>query len=166
MANPDFELETELEARIVLASEFASMGLDGNGHDLSGNEGVETVRLDAFVQEPLMAPPTELLVSMDITESTAPPVASTSGKQPFLPLAPLPPMLSPLLCPHRTFLACLILTSKFLQDRSYSNKVWAKLAGVPPREIDRRSARMVTLGWQASVDTDRTWGQPHCGEMP
>ncbi|KAI0092927.1 hypothetical protein BDW22DRAFT_1300333, partial [Trametopsis cervina] len=40
-------------------------------------------------------------------------------------------------CPRRTFLACLILASKFLQDRSYSNKAWAKLAGLPPREIGR-----------------------------
>ncbi|KAI0329431.1 hypothetical protein GY45DRAFT_1229632, partial [Cubamyces sp. BRFM 1775] len=40
-------------------------------------------------------------------------------------------------CPRRTFLACLILASKFMQDRSYSNRAWAKLAGLPPREIGR-----------------------------
>lgn len=48
MANPDFELEVELEARIVLASEFAPLSLNGNEHDSSGNEGIETVRPDAF----------------------------------------------------------------------------------------------------------------------
>ncbi|CCM01483.1 uncharacterized protein FIBRA_03537 [Fibroporia radiculosa] len=53
------------------------------------------------------------------------------------PLPPLPPLPSPLLCPRRTFLACLILASKFMQDRSYSNRAWAKLAGLPPREIGR-----------------------------
>ncbi|KAI0743553.1 hypothetical protein C8Q80DRAFT_1106979 [Daedaleopsis nitida] len=52
-------------------------------------------------------------------------------------LPPLPPLPSPLCCPRRTFLACLILASKFMQDRSYSNRAWAKLAGLPPREIGR-----------------------------
>ncbi|KAJ3006716.1 hypothetical protein NUW54_g3828 [Trametes sanguinea] len=47
----------------------------------------------------------------------------------------LPPLPSPLCCPHRTFLACLILASKFTQDHSYSNRAWAKLAGLPPREV-------------------------------
>lgn len=48
------------------------------------------------------------------------------------PLAP-----SPLLCPRRTFLASLILASKFLQDRCYSNRAWAKLSGLSPREVGR-----------------------------
>ena len=33
--------------------------------------------------------------------------------------------------------APLILASKFLQDRCYSNLAWAKLSGLPPREIGR-----------------------------
>ena len=37
--------------------------------------------------------------------------------------------LSHLLCPHRTFLASVILASKFLQDKCYSNCAWAKLSG-------------------------------------
>ncbi|KAF8650433.1 hypothetical protein AX16_005236 [Volvariella volvacea WC 439] len=45
--------------------------------------------------------------------------------------------LSPLLCPRRTFLASLILASKFMQDKCYSNRAWAKLSGLPPREISR-----------------------------
>lgn len=52
-------------------------------------------------------------------------------------LPPLPPLPSPLLCPRRTFLASLILASKFVQDRCYSNRAWAKLSGLPPREIGR-----------------------------
>ena len=44
---------------------------------------------------------------------------------------------SPLLCPRRTFLASLILASKFLQDRCYSNRAWAKLSGLSPREVGR-----------------------------
>ena len=53
------------------------------------------------------------------------------------PLLPLPSLPSPLLCPRRTFLAYLILASKFMQDRSYSNRAWAKLVGLSPREISR-----------------------------
>jgi hypothetical protein len=58
-------------------------------------------------------------------------------KVPSGPLPPLAPLPSPLLCPRRTFLASLILASKFTQDRCYSNKAWAKLSGLPPREIGR-----------------------------
>lgn len=47
------------------------------------------------------------------------------------------PLPSPLLCPRRAFLACLILASKFTQDKCYSNRAWAKLSGLPPREIGR-----------------------------
>lgn len=48
-------------------------------------------------------------------------------------MAPKPT--SPLLCPRRTFLTTLILASKFSQDKCYSNCAWAKLSGLPPREI-------------------------------
>ena len=51
-------------------------------------------------------------------------------------LPPLLPLPSPLCCPRRTFLPCLILVLKLMQDRSYSNRAWAKLAGLPPREIE------------------------------
>jgi PHO85 cyclin-5 len=51
--------------------------------------------------------------------------------------SPERPLSSPLLCPRRTFLASLILASKFLQDRCYSNRAWAKLSGLSPREIGR-----------------------------
>ena len=51
--------------------------------------------------------------------------------------APEPLVPSPLLCPRRTFLASLILASKFLQDRCYSNRAWAKLSGLSPREVGR-----------------------------
>ena len=44
---------------------------------------------------------------------------------------------SPLLCPRRSFLAALILASKFMQDKCYSNRAWAKLSGLSPREIGR-----------------------------
>ncbi|EJD52385.1 hypothetical protein AURDEDRAFT_111113 [Auricularia subglabra TFB-10046 SS5] len=49
----------------------------------------------------------------------------------------VPALPSPLLCPRRTFLASILLASKFLQDRSYSNKAWAKLTGLAAREVGR-----------------------------
>ena len=58
-------------------------------------------------------------------------------KIPSGPLPPLAPLASPLLYPRRPFLASHILASKFTQDRRYSNKTWAKLSGLPPREIGR-----------------------------
>ncbi|EPQ57385.1 hypothetical protein GLOTRDRAFT_137720 [Gloeophyllum trabeum ATCC 11539] len=58
-------------------------------------------------------------------------------KGPSAPLPPLPRLPSPLLCPRRAFLASLILASKFMQDKCYSNRAWAKLSGLHPREIGR-----------------------------
>ena len=67
------------------------------------------------------------------TKETTPEEPSQDGQ----PAAPEPLVPSPLLCPRRTFLASLILASKFLQDRCYSNRAWAKLSGLSPREVGR-----------------------------
>lgn len=76
-------------------------------------------------------------------------------KIPPKPLTPLPPLPSPLLCPRRTFLAALILASKFLQDRCYSNRAWAKLSGLPPREVGRcERALGEALEWRLWVGKD------------
>ncbi|KAM6502009.1 hypothetical protein JOM56_001986 [Amanita muscaria] len=61
-------------------------------------------------------------------------VASELARSDTLPPVELP---SPLLCPRRSFLAALILASKFTQDKCYSNRAWAKLSGLTPREISR-----------------------------
>ncbi|KAK0212868.1 hypothetical protein DFS33DRAFT_1377320 [Desarmillaria ectypa] len=67
-------------------------------------------------------------------------------------LLPAPPMPSPLLCPRRAFLASLILASKFMQDKCYSNRAWAKLSGLQPREISRcERALGDALGWRLWV---------------
>jgi len=66
--------------------------------------------------------------------------------------APSPSLPSPLLCPRRTFLAALILASKFSQDKCYSNRAWAKLSGLPPREIGRcERALGQALDWRLWV---------------
>ncbi|KAJ2931292.1 hypothetical protein H1R20_g5788, partial [Candolleomyces eurysporus] len=59
---------------------------------------------------------------------------------------------SPLLCPRRAFLAALILASKFTQDKCYSNRAWAKLTGLPAREIGRcERALGCALEWRLWV---------------
>ncbi|CAC35180.2 cyclin Pas1 [Schizosaccharomyces pombe] len=37
----------------------------------------------------------------------------------------------PLLCGRRLFLVCLMAATKFLQDRSFSNRAWSRLSGLP-----------------------------------
>ena len=58
-------------------------------------------------------------------------------RTPPVPVSPLPPRPSPLLCPRRMFVAALILAAKFTQDRVYSNRAWAKISGLEPREVGR-----------------------------
>ncbi|KAG0243593.1 hypothetical protein BGW41_001804 [Actinomortierella wolfii] len=41
-----------------------------------------------------------------------------------------------LYCGRRTFLAALMVASKYLQDRNYSNKAWAKISGLSIKEIN------------------------------
>ena len=44
---------------------------------------------------------------------------------------------SPLLCGRRMFLAAIMVASKFLQDRTYSNRAWSKISGLPSRELEQ-----------------------------
>ena len=44
---------------------------------------------------------------------------------------------SPLLCARRTFLASILLASKFIQDNPYSNKAWSRMTGLPAKEVSR-----------------------------
>ncbi|KAG0339933.1 hypothetical protein BG004_006610 [Podila humilis] len=39
-------------------------------------------------------------------------------------------------CGRRTFLAALMVASKYLQDRNYSNRAWAKISGLSIKEIN------------------------------
>lgn len=134
-SNPGQFFEAESEDRIILGDCLDS---DMGHAQCVASDFEETARLGVFPpSDTLTAPPTELITSIDEMEPVIAPAVPASTKRVPTALPPLPPMPSPLLCPRRTFLACLILASKFLQDRSYSNKAWAKLAGLPPREIGR-----------------------------
>ncbi|TFK23649.1 hypothetical protein FA15DRAFT_670237 [Coprinopsis marcescibilis] len=90
--------------------------------------------------------------SSPISVPDAPVPEGAPPKKPTPPLEPLPPLPSPLLCPRRAFLAALILASKFTQDKCYSNRAWAKLSGLPPREIGRcERALGAALEWRLWV---------------
>ncbi|KAK7687052.1 hypothetical protein QCA50_009552 [Cerrena zonata] len=145
----DLSPEVDAESRIIIGEDIAegAMSISDADSDSSLNSTVymahsglpqdviPTVRIDDCDEAPLTAPQTQVFPSM--SPSSAPAVTSSNPKTPSPKLPPMPPLPSPLLCPRRTFLACLILASKFMQDRSYSNRAWAKLAGLPPREIGR-----------------------------
>ncbi len=127
--------EQQSEPRIVSGlfeqydSSTASTGLpplDAPDSHKTAELNVQTVRIGNTV----------LVSDLDADMQQPTPAPSTCDKEQSS-LPPLPTLPSPLCCPRRTFLACLILASKFMQDRSYSNRAWAKLAGLPPREIGR-----------------------------
>lgn len=83
---------------------------------------------------PVPQAPAVALVDSDASEPAARP---KRRRTPPAPVPPLPPRPSPLLCPRRMFVAALILATKFTQDRVYSNRAWAKISGLDPREIGR-----------------------------
>ncbi|KDQ21547.1 hypothetical protein BOTBODRAFT_40294 [Botryobasidium botryosum FD-172 SS1] len=57
-----------------------------------------------------------------------------------------------LLDPRRTVLASIVLAAKFLQDRAYSNRAWAKLTGLDPIEVTRcERALGDALSWRLWV---------------
>ena len=78
------------------------------------------------------------------------------GKKPRTDSSTLPPapdLPSPLLDPRRTFIAALVLASKFAQDKCYSNRAWAQLTKLSPREISRcERALGDALDWNLWVD--------------
>ncbi|KAG6819737.1 hypothetical protein H0H93_009128 [Arthromyces matolae] len=96
---------------------------------ISDESLVATVRIDDHSKN------TSFSQSLELSIDEGPPSHLRLPPAPKLP--PLPPLPSPLLCPRRAFLASLILASKFTQDKCYSNRAWAKLSGLPPREIGR-----------------------------
>lgn len=130
--HPGSTCEKESVERIVQGEVSApSAGLDGpisSTETSTGNALLDTIRINP--------------ITLEVDSAFAEPVfdakaSSHKPKQSSGCLTPLPPLPSPLLCPRRTFLASLILASKFTQDRCYSNRAWAKLSGLPPREIGR-----------------------------
>jgi hypothetical protein len=48
-------------------------------------------------------------------------------------------------CGRRLFLTSLILASKYLQDKNYSNKAWSKISGLPAREINKHEREFLSV---------------------
>lgn len=116
--------EPDLTGRIV-------MGLE----DEDGSPSILDPELDLHQSNECPAQDKiEQIQQSDASESIA---LAKKRKTPSAPLPPLPPFPTPLLCPRRTFLAAVILASKFTQDKCYSNRAWAKLSGLSAREIGR-----------------------------
>ncbi|TFK85154.1 hypothetical protein K466DRAFT_454883, partial [Polyporus arcularius HHB13444] len=55
-------------------------------------------------------------------------------------------------CPRRTFVASLILASRFLHERTLTNRAWGKLVGWHPREVGRCERALIqALDWRLWV---------------
>lgn len=62
-----------------------------------------------------------------------------------------------LLCGRRTFLSALILASKFLQERQYSNRAWAKMSGLSSCEISNNErAFLILIDYELNI-SECTW---------
>ncbi|KAJ7163598.1 hypothetical protein C8R43DRAFT_287568 [Mycena crocata] len=115
-------------AELELEAQLSSMNLDYTVEPRSDEDVMDTVRV---TYEDIACTATPSTTSMVDQPTLSKPKSASA------PLAPLTPLPSPLLCPRRAFLASLILASKFTQDKCYSNRAWAKLSGLPAREIGR-----------------------------
>lgn len=49
----------------------------------------------------------------------------------------------PILCSRRVFLASVMISSKFLQDRTFSNRAWAKISGLEVKELSQVERRLL-----------------------
>jgi hypothetical protein len=57
-----------------------------------------------------------------------------------------------LFCGRRMFLTCLILASKYLQDRNYSATAWSKISGLKTDEISANERLFLqTVDWKLHV---------------
>lgn len=130
---PGSTCEKESVERVVQGEVNAyCAGLDGytsSSETSAGDDLLDTIRINPITLE------ADSVFAEPVFDADK--VSLHKPKQSSGCLTPLPPLPSPLLCPRRTFLASLILASKFMQDRCYSNRAWAKLSGLPPREIGR-----------------------------
>lgn len=131
---PATEAELAREAELaVLEDSFTSIAVDIDQEEF---DETKTVRVTDSVNDDLDSMQYGLgdRASISSLSLIAEPYAPVDASPVPKPPKSLP---SPLLCPRRAFLASLILASKFFQDKCYSNRAWAKLSGLPPREIGR-----------------------------
>lgn len=66
---------------------------------------------------------------------------------------------APLLCGRRMFLAAIVVASKFLQDRTYSNRTWSKISGLSTREIEELERLFLRTIRYNLVVSETEWAQ-------
>ncbi|KAJ3571691.1 hypothetical protein NP233_g3590 [Leucocoprinus birnbaumii] len=132
------------EHELKLEEEYLQLEMSGiDSTDPLPPDLVSTIRVTDIpsVEHPPL--PNQVLPPAMLEEDTCPLNGTTTS------ISALP---SPLLCPRRAFLASLILASKFTQDKCYSNRAWAKLSGLPAREISRSERALgEALDWRLWV---------------
>lgn len=66
----------------------------------------------------------------------------------------------PILCSRRTFLAAVMTSSKFLQDRTFSNRAWSKISGLSVKElgvVERRMLDAIEFDLYVGDDEWQSW---------
>ncbi|RKP24830.1 hypothetical protein SYNPS1DRAFT_16570, partial [Syncephalis pseudoplumigaleata] len=55
-------------------------------------------------------------------------------------------------CGRRMFLASLVIATKYLQDRAYSNRAWSRVSGLSANEITRCERKLLNwLSWNLYI---------------
>lgn len=73
----------------------------------------------------------------------------------------------PILCSRRTFLASIMISSKFLQDRTFSNRAWSKISGLNVKElgiVERRMLSAIEFDLSVNESEWQLWTQFLKGE--
>ncbi|CAB4417580.1 unnamed protein product [Rhizophagus irregularis] len=115
--------------------------------NFSVNPSAKIIPLRLFLQETLRRSRTSystLQTALFYLFRIKPQISSTSRRTelPLTPSSEYPPDSNqsqnndPATCGRRMFLAALIVASKYLQDRNYSNRAWSKISGLPVHEIN------------------------------
>jgi hypothetical protein len=139
--------------------------MEGGKRIISHEEAIaEARRVDSDDTWTPISPESDLERNRDEREALKTPASCSPGgtsTSSTSPPANLNLLVShPHLDPRRSFLATLVITTKFLQDRAYSNKAWAKLSGLPAQEIGRCECALGgALGW-------RVWAGKAFGKTP
>ncbi|RKP11884.1 hypothetical protein BJ684DRAFT_5539, partial [Piptocephalis cylindrospora] len=59
-------------------------------------------------------------------------------------------------CGRRMFLAALVLSVKYLDDRRYSNRAWARISGLSVEEVGRCERSLIAwLDWDLYIVPDK-----------
>ncbi|KAF9978708.1 hypothetical protein BGZ65_006884 [Modicella reniformis] len=111
---------------------------------LSPNGSIEGLSEDEFKQPDYFTPSSSVHThtpTNPVTPASLSPISLSAST----PTSPILAKSEPVGCGRRMFLAALILASKFQQDRTYSNKAWSKISGLPVSEINLNEITFLKL---------------------